>query len=121
MLEAFNLQQRIECARRKHVDFIDDDDFILSLQRRIFHIVAQYPDIIDSIIRCAVDFGDIHRAAIGNGKAVLAMIAWLVAVRCGIRTIYRFSQNSRDGSFAAAALAGKKIRVRQPPGSYGIF
>jgi hypothetical protein len=103
------------------VDFVDNDNFILACKWRIFHIIAEHADIFDAIIRCAVDFGYVHRAAFGNRTADFAFVAGFEIVGGRIRAIDRFRENTGDRRLSAASLAREEIRMSEPSLADSIF
>ena len=66
---------------------IDDVDLIPSFGRRISYLLADLPDIIDTIVRCGINFDHIHRCAgcdRPTGCAFITRIAIyrMLAVHC---------------------------------------
>ena len=51
-----SLQHGIERAFGKHMHFVDDIDFVFTRSRRILGVFQHFADIVDTCIRCRVDF-----------------------------------------------------------------
>ena len=51
-----SLQHGIECAFGKHMHFVDDIDFVFTRSRRVLCVFQHFADIVDTGIRCRVDF-----------------------------------------------------------------
>src|SRR6476659_7828352 len=113
------LQKRIEGLRRKHVDLVDEIDFVTPFGRRIPNVLAQLAHVLDAVVACAVDLDHVEAVAAGDLAAVVAQAAW--RNRGAVNAGERFCQNSCRRSFANAARANKKIRVRKPVLRHRIF
>ena len=53
------LQQCVECADAKHVDFVDDVHLILAVDGRILHLFADVACVVHAIVACRVHFDDV--------------------------------------------------------------
>ena len=51
-----SLQHGIERAFGKHMHFVDDIDFVFTRSRRVLGVFQHFADIVDTGIRCRVDF-----------------------------------------------------------------
>ena len=51
-----SLQHGIERAFGKHMHFVDDIDFVFTRSRRVLCVFQHFADIVDTGIRCRVDF-----------------------------------------------------------------
>ena len=56
-------QQRIECRIRKHMDFVDNIDFVFAVNRCIENFFQNILSIFNFSVACGIDFNNIH----GNG------------------------------------------------------
>ena len=54
------LQKRIKRARRKHVHFIDNKNFVFPCNRGILHLFPKVAHFVHAVVRCGVDFADIE-------------------------------------------------------------
>jgi hypothetical protein len=113
------LQKRVERRRRKHVHLVDEIDFVTPFGRRIPNVLAQLAHVLDAVVTCAVDFDHVETVAASDLAAVVAHTAW--RNRRALNAIKRLCQNSCRRSFANAARANKKIRVREPVLRHRIF
>mgnify|MGYP000541434153 CR=1 FL=1 len=79
MLRRFfqGFQQRIEGLGSQHVYLIDDVDLVASIDRRELDRLAQITDFIDAAIGGRIDLKDIHRGAVRDLTALLALPAGL--------------------------------------------
>ena len=78
--------------------------------RRIPDHLAQFADLINTAVRCSVNFDHVQRRCRGNLFARVAFAARLR--RRSLHAVQRLRQNPRRGSFPHAARAGKDVSVR---------
>jgi len=69
------LEKRVEGARGKHVDFIDDENFEPATRREIFYILSEFTNILDTGVGSTVDLENVHGITSGYLKAGRADIA----------------------------------------------
>ena len=100
------LEERVEGACRKHVDFVDDENLVLADDGRVLHAFNHIANVIDARIGCSVDFVNVHRVAAGNILAAIALTARVQRVRA--LAVERTGENSGAGGFAHTTGAGKK-------------
>ena len=103
------LQQGVEGGHTEHVNFVDDINFKRAAGGHIFDIFPQFPDLIDTVIGCTVDFKNVGPMPAGNLFARSASIT-----RHGswpLRTIHGLGQYSGNGCFTRAARTGKQDRM----------
>src|SRR5882672_4758433 len=112
-------QKRVERGRRKHVDLVDEIDFVTPFGRRIPDVLAQLAHVLDAVVACAVDLDHVKTVAAGDLAAVVAHAAW--RNRGTLDAVERLCQNSCRRSFAHAARANKKVCVREPVLRHRIF
>ena len=98
---------------------VNEIDFVTPFGRRIPNVLAQLAHVLDAIVACAVDFDHVETIAAGDLAAVIAHAAW--RNRRAFDAVERLCQNSCRRSFANAARANKKIRVREPVLRHRIF
>ena len=55
------LQERVEGPRREHVDLVDDPDLVAVAGRVVARALAQLADLLDAVVRGAVDLLDVQR------------------------------------------------------------
>ncbi len=67
-----SLEQGIERAFGKHVNFVDDVDFVTSRHRRVAHRVDDLAHIVHAGVRGGVHLDDVDMPAFGNRPARLA-------------------------------------------------
>ena len=101
------LEEGVEGVHGKHVDFVNDDDFIAAVDRLVFPCVPDGADLFHAPVGRSVDLPDVDRAVLINASAKFA----LVAGRRGgaVLAVERFGQNPGRRRFAHAAHARKNI------------
>ena len=103
------LEQRVEGRVREHVDLVDVVDLELPAGGGEADGFAQVADLFDAVVRGAVDFQHVERAAFGDLDADV-----LVGVEVGFRAVgavERLGENAGGGGLAGAARADEKIGV----------
>ena len=78
------------------MDFVDDVDFIFPFRGGNHGFFAKVADIIDTRVRGGINFDDVE-------VRIFEFV---------FKTVDFVRENARNGSFSAAARAGKKIRMR---------
>ena len=115
-LESF--EQGIPGLRRQHVDFVDYIDLVLpAIGRRVLHVVADLPHVLDAVVRGAVDFQHIKAATAGNfmaGRAFTARFRAAVGVLCGLFAVQCFGKNAGTGCLADSPGANEQVSVAYP-------
>ncbi len=101
-------QQCIECPCGKHMNLINNIDFISAFRGRISHFLADFPDVIHTVVGCGVNLYHIHGAACANGPAGGALAAGasfprMIAVDCPGKY---FGYGSLPGSSGSAEQIG---------------
>ena len=56
-------EQRVERRAREHVNLVDDVHFVLARNRRVRHVVHDFADLIDAVVRRRVKFDNVDIAA----------------------------------------------------------
>jgi hypothetical protein len=100
----------IERRHRKHVNFVNDVDFIFPLRRGEVDFIAQVADIIHAIIRGGVYFDEIHETVFVDREAMFTLIA-RTRGRIFRKAVDGFREEPRNGGFSGAARPGKEVRV----------
>ena len=113
------LQQGVEGAGTEHVHLVDEVDLEWSARRRIRGIVAQFADIIDSVVARPVNLQDVQAAPFGNLLAGIAFATW--CCRGTLRTIQRLGEEARRGGLADSTRTNKKISLRHASRGNGIL
>ena len=74
------LQERIERAGTQHVNLVDHVNLCFSVDRCVPDAFAQFPYVVDSRIRCGVDFNRVDKPAIGDFDAWFAFATGFAVV-----------------------------------------
>ena len=69
------LEQRVERGRRKHVHFVDEIDFVVTLGRGVANVIAQLAHVLDAIVAGSVDLDHIETISGSDLAAVIAHAA----------------------------------------------
>ena len=101
-------EKRVEGRSGKHVDFVDDIDFVFALRWREVDLVAQVAHIVHAGVGSRIDLDQIHKAVLVDG---LAVIAGVIGALRGvfIETVDCLRKQTRHGCLACAARASEKI------------
>ena len=59
-------QQGVPCLFGKHVNFVDDIDFIFAVDRHMHDFVAQIADIVHGVLAGGINFNDVNIAFVRN-------------------------------------------------------
>ena len=116
LLEGF--QEGIKRLGCKHMNFIDDDDFIATFDREKTNIFFQFPYFLDTAVGCPVNLQDIHRVGPRDFDAIGANLTWIG--RDPLLAIERLGKNARDRSLPYAAGSSKKVGVSDAPLYKGV-
>ena len=112
------LEERIESLRRQHVDLIDDVDLIAAVDRRELDRLSQIADLVDAAVGCRIDLEDVHRRALCDLAALLALPA---GFRCRpVLAVERLREDLRRTRLARAARAGKEVCMADVAARNGI-
>ena len=71
------LEERIERRCRKHVDLIDDEDLVFSYLWRNLHLIDQFADVIDRVVRRRIELIYVVAALLLERLTALAFVASL--------------------------------------------
>src|SRR5271170_2265524 len=91
------------------MDFVNDIDFELRIGGRVFTGFAEFADLFDAVVACAVNLQNVERTAFGYFDATR-----VVVVETHLRSavaIQAFGKDTGDGCFASSARSAKKIGV----------
>ena len=98
---------------------IDDVDPVCSLSRRILNLLTNLTDVLNTIVRCRINFHHIHGTSRCNGLAGRAFVAWASVHR--MLTVNRFGKDLCNGSLAGSAGAAKQIRMSDTSAGNLVF
>ncbi|EEE38298.1 Dual specificity phosphatase, catalytic domain protein [Rhodobacteraceae bacterium KLH11] len=102
-------EQRVECAGREHVNFVDDVNLIAGRGRAIADAVDDLADIVHTCAAGGVHLHHIDMAPFHDGFAMFADTTGFggrAAVAIRPDTVHAFCDNPRGGGFTGAADAG---------------
>ncbi len=102
------LEKRVEGRCGKHMDFVDDVNFVFALRGGKIDFVAQVADIVHAGVRSRIDLDEIHEAVFVDGLAIFAGVVGALG-RVFVETVDCFCKQSRHRGFACAARASEKI------------
>ena len=106
-------------ARGKHMDFINNIDFVSAFCWRIFHFFANLTNIIDTIIGSCIDFNHIHRSLILNRFTHSTFATWTSIF--WTQTIHRFCKDLCHRCFSGTSCSAKEIGMSNSSKLYLIF
>src|SRR5579884_3301180 len=110
-------QQGIESWLGKHVNFVDDVDFVARADRGVAHRVDDLSDIIHPRMRSGVHLDDVDVPSLGNGAAWLAYIAGRdrrTALPVRADAVQGLCDQPRRRGFADPPDSGEKESMRDP-------
>ncbi len=111
-------QKCIECTAGKHMNLVDDIDFKFRTRRKKHDLITYTTNIIDTVVRRGVHFDDIHKRAIQDTPANLALVAGIAVPRR--KTIHSPRKNLCNGSLAGAPGTRKQISMRNCPRNHSL-
>ena len=76
----------------------------------VIHVLAQLPDIFNTVIRRRINLRHVHYRAVRNPPANLTFITGRAVFR--VKAVYRAGKNLRRRGFARTARPAKKVCVR---------
>ena len=88
---------------------VDDIDFISPLRRPVGNFFPDFTDVVDTVVRCRVDFDDVGRDAGQNRLAGRTFVAW--ASVYGVLAVDRAGKNLGDRRFSSSASSAEQIRM----------
>src|SRR5204863_9514487 len=103
-----NLEQRVPRFAREHVGFVDDIDLVTVVAGwRVHRPLAQFARVVDTTVRCRIDFDDVHRSRSGpDATTTLAFTAWLAAGRAVV-AVERHGEHACERGLANTLRAGQ--------------
>ena len=113
------LEERVEGAGRKHVDFVDNENLVLADDGRVLHTFDHIANVVDARVGSGVDFVNVHRVAAGNVLAAIALAARVQRVRA--LAVERTGEDSGAGGFAHTTGAGKEERMMKTTALDGVL
>ena len=108
-------QQGVESRDAEHVDLIDDVDLVRTVRRHVLKIFAQFPNLVDAVVGCTVDFIDVR----GRSRRDFAAGAAGVAGnrRGALLAVHGLGQNPRHRGFARSPRPRKQDCMGDPAGT----
>ena len=69
------LRRALKASRGQHVDLVDDVDLVAAGGGGEFHVLAEFPDLVDPPVGGAVDLADVDRVSVRDFTAMDALVA----------------------------------------------
>jgi len=113
------LEKRVEGARGKHVDFVDDEDLESAARRKILDILPEFTDILDTGIGSTIDLENVRGITRCYLKAGRAGIAWLLSRP--IFTLEGLGENSGRTGLPHTSSTREKKGMGNPAGLDSIL
>ena len=108
------LEQRVECLRCKHVNFVDNVDLVRRASRTDRCVRTQLANLIDPAIACTVDFNHVHVIARIDRQGDLGL---RIEVPFSVgRCIESFGENPSGTGLTHPPCSGKKVSMSDPMG-----
>ena len=111
-------QERVEGARRQHVNFVDDVDFVAGRGRAVMDRVDDLADVGDACVRCRVHLDHINVATFHDGGAMFALAAGFgrrAALTIKANTVHALCDDPRRGRLTRPADTRHDKGLRDPP------
>ena len=106
------LQERVERAGGKHVDFVDDVDAVFAADRREVRLVADLTDVVDTVVRGGVDLDDVEDGPGVDAFTGLAAVAGVPVHR--VLTVDCLGEDLGAGRLAGTSRTGEQIGMGMP-------
>ncbi len=91
------------------MDLIDDVDLAAGSLRQVADLVAEVANIVDAVVARAVDLDNVDGAALGDCRALTALVAGLG--RGAVNADQALREQASRGRFTEPARAAKEVRV----------
>ena len=88
------------------MNFVDNINFIASFQWGIFYFFNEFPDFVDAVVGCSVNFHDIGMISLLDCQTAAALIARCILL---ILAIHRFGQQLGNGRLPGPAGTAEQI------------
>lgn len=111
LFESF--EKSIERARREHMDFIYNVDFVFSLIGFESRSLDEFADIIDSGIRCCIDLYDIEHGFIIESETVRTRMTRISFAH--ISTVDRLREDARTRRLSCSTRTMKEVGMTHAP------
>ena len=118
LLERF--EKRVEGRLREHVHLVDDEHLIAPHLRRDLHLLDEFANIVDRVVRRRVQFMNVVRASFVERHTTFAAVTSLPR-RSGRKAVDCLGKNARRSRFTHPTRAAKQIGVRQFSAGNGVF
>ncbi|SHW80470.1 Uncharacterised protein [Mycobacteroides abscessus subsp. abscessus] len=109
-----DLEQRVETGVGHHVRFVDDEDAVPRLRRRVERAVPELTGVVDTTVAGGVEFDDVDVARPVRRERHARMA---LAARIGRRpllTVQRAGQDARRRRLATTARPGEQVGMVDP-------
>jgi hypothetical protein len=100
-------EKRIKCSRRKHMDFVDNIDFIFSLIWLKSCLLDQFSYIFYSVIACTIDLDDIEHGI--RVKRLTILTCMTRVTLSGTTTVQGLCEDTSARRLSSSARAMKEI------------
>ena len=107
------LEKRVESALRQHVHLIYDINAILPHRRRNAHLVGEFADIVNRVVRCRIEFHYIIRTPLIESAARFAL-ATRLAILVEVGAVDSLRKNTRARGLSHATRTAEQIGVGEP-------
>ena len=113
------LQECVEGLLREHVDLVDNEHLVTSHLWRYAHLVNQFTDVVNRIVRGGIQFMYIHRTTFIEGTARFALAARF-ALRTEMFAVDGLCKYTCTGGFSNPTRTAEKICMSQLSSADGI-
>ena len=109
-----DLQERVEARGGHHVRFVDDEDAVPRLRRRVERPVAQLAGVVDAAVAGRVEFGDVDVAGTVGGQRDTGVTHAAGRRGGALLAVQRAREDARRRGLAAPAGAGEQVGMVDP-------
>src|SRR4030095_8220783 len=113
------LEKGVEGGPRQHVDLVHDIDLEAAAGRRVLHVLAKRPNVVNARIGGGVDLHHVHRRARDDILATGTGAARFGSLALGAGE--RLREKPRGGGLADAPRRGEEITMSNSPGAEGVL
>ena len=106
------LEKRVECCCRKHVHLVDDKNLVLANLRRNLHLVDQFANVIDRIVRRSIKLIDIVASLLVERLTALTFVASLT-ILCTMFAVDGLRKDTRTSCLAHTSWATEQVGMCQ--------
>ncbi len=105
------LEESVESGCREHVYLVDDEHRVVPDLRNDAHLFDQRADVLNRVVGGGVEFVNVHRAALVEAAARLAVVAGFRPL--GVQAVDRLGKNAGTGGFPHSTRPAKEVGVGQ--------